>query len=322
MHHDQPHRQNQWRQSGEYPQQSSSSRPTPTSRSPYPEQGQFQAESPPGVTPQQVQQGYNASQGQYWNTPQQPQYGHPEQYGQQQQQDPYGQQRQVNQQQQPAGQPPQGSQYPPQGYPQQGQQAPPAGGPQSQSGGPPQQWHQPPSHQATDPQAQQPQHGRYQQPGIGTESTRAGRSRPQLQPVTVEELIATDVVTADPDTPIDSVAKMMHEADVGSVVVVEGERPVGIITDRTLGLMLRDPSKLEDMTAGDCIQDDLVTGTTELSVFDALRRLEDAGVRRLPIVDEDGEKLEGIVTLDDILVLFESELATATGIIKAQSPRL
>ena len=47
----------------------------------------------------------------------------------------------------------------------------------------------------------------------------------------------------------------------------------------------------------------------------------EAGVRRLPIVDENGT-LEGIVALDDILVLLGTELGNATEIIREQSPRL
>jgi CBS domain-containing protein len=65
---------------------------------------------------------------------------------------------------------------------------------------------------------------------------------------------------------------------------------------------------------------DLVTGTPDTNVFDAVSTLGDAGVRRLPIVGEDG-RLEGIVTLDDLIVLLGSEMGNATEVIKQQSTR-
>src|SRR5919109_300795 len=50
----------------------------------------------------------------------------------------------------------------------------------------------------------------------------------------VRDIMNTDVATAIPGTPISEVAKLMAEQDVGSVVIVEGTRPVGIVTDRDL----------------------------------------------------------------------------------------
>lgn len=144
---------------------------------------------------------------------------------------------------------------------------------------------------------------------------------PQLQPVTIEEIIETDVVTAERDTPIATVVAKMAEKNVGSVIIVEDDSPVGIITDRSITLALESTPDVTEQEAGDHISEDLVTGTTDMSVFDVLQWLEEEEIRRLPIVDEDGS-LEGIVTLDDILVLLGAELEHATSIIRAQSPRL
>jgi CBS domain-containing protein len=159
------------------------------------------------------------------------------------------------------------------------------------------------------------------QPGArGARPAQAGG--PRLLEVTIEEIVETDVVTVQPDTPIATVVAHMAEEDVGSVVVVEDEKPVGLITDRTVALALESTPDITEQEAESLLSDDLVTGTTEMSSFEALRRLEDEQVRRLPIVDDDRDTLEGIVTLDDILVLLGAELENATSIIRAQSPRL
>lgn len=141
-----------------------------------------------------------------------------------------------------------------------------------------------------------------------------------MQPVTLEEVVRTDVVTAEPDTPISTVVARMAEEDVGSVVVVEESRPVGIVTDRTIALALDGTPDVTDRRVEELVSGDLVTATTDTSVFDAIDTMQEAGIRRLPVVGEEGD-LEGIVTLDDIVVLLCSELGDVTGIIESQMPR-
>ena len=144
----------------------------------------------------------------------------------------------------------------------------------------------------------------------------------QMQPVKIEEIVQTDVVTADPDTGINEVLSMMAEEDVGSVVVVEDGTPIGVLTDRKIALALADGGEIEQIQAEDLVQDqDPVTASTDMTLLEALQQLNDENIRRLPVVNEDGE-LEGILTLDDVLVLFGNALNRATGVIEAQSPRL
>jgi CBS domain-containing protein len=158
------------------------------------------------------------------------------------------------------------------------------------------------------------------QQGMGVGATGGGH-QPRLQPITVENIVATDVVTAQRDTPIATVVAEMAEKEVGSVVVVEDDEPVGILTDRKIALALESTPDVSERTAGDLTGGDLVTGSTDMNVFEAIDLLSDHEIRRLPVVDDDGS-LAGILTLDDIVVLQGSELNKATQIIKAQSPRL
>lgn len=117
-----------------------------------------------------------------------------------------------------------------------------------------------------------------------------------------------------------TVVGQMADEEVGSVVIVEDDRPIGIVTDRSIALALETTPDVADREARDLASEDLVTGTTEMTVFDALQELSDNGVRRLPIVDED-DTLQGIVTLDDIVVLLSTELSNASEVIRDQSAR-
>lgn len=56
--------------------------------------------------------------------------------------------------------------------------------------------------------------------------------------MTVERLARTDVVTVGPDALVREVAEAMFDRSVGSVVIVEGEKPVGLVTDRDLTVEL------------------------------------------------------------------------------------
>jgi len=158
------------------------------------------------------------------------------------------------------------------------------------------------------------------QPGMGPQGMQPGIT-PQLESVDIEDVIQTDVVTAEPDTPVPAVASMMEKEDVGAVIVVDDEEPVGVITDRKIALSLQEQEDASEQTAEDVMTEDLVSGTTVITVFEVLDKMSEEDIRRFPIVDEDGS-LEGIVTLDDLLVLLGTEIERATEIIQSQSPRL
>lgn len=159
-----------------------------------------------------------------------------------------------------------------------------------------------------------------QQPSMGPQGMQPGIT-PQLQSVDIEDIIQTDVVTAEPDTPIPTVASMMAKEDVGAVIVADAEKPVGIITDRMIALLFQEQEDTFEQTAADLMTEDLVYGTTMMTVFEVLDEMGEAGIRRFPIVDEDGT-LEGIVTLDDLLVLLGKEIQSATEIIQSQLSHL
>lgn len=128
-------------------------------------------------------------------------------------------------------------------------------------------------------------------------------------------------MTAETDTPIATIVAQMSEEEVGAVVVVDDSKPVGILTDRSIALSIKETPDLSDQTAEDLMSGEIVTGTDEMTVLEALEQLNENGIRRLPVVDED-EELIGIVTLDDIIVLLGSELEDTAGIIQSQSSRL
>lgn len=128
----------------------------------------------------------------------------------------------------------------------------------------------------------------------------------------VGELCNREVVIAQREQTIKEVAKLMRARHVGSVVVVEGSaacaRPVGIITDRDLvvEIMAQEVDE-EKVTVGDIMASDLLLAREDDSVADTIRLMRSRGVRRVPVVSEQGW-LAGILAADDFLEFLVEEL--------------
>ena len=138
--------------------------------------------------------------------------------------------------------------------------------------------------------------------------------------MTVYDIARYDVVTADPGTTISELAFQMANERVGSVVVLDGDEVVGIVTDRDIALdVLGTGADPNEYTARDVMTPDpLVVGSDD-GVMDTVRAMHEASVRRVPVVDEDGG-LVGIVTMDDLLVMLATELSNLAGVVEAESP--
>lgn len=136
--------------------------------------------------------------------------------------------------------------------------------------------------------------------------------------MTVKNIARTDVITVHPTAPIQSVAELMAEKGVGSIVVVEDDAPIGLITDRDIGLEIWEHDDLSSVTVEDLMTTDPVTIEADTEIYEALQTARDAEVRRLPIT-ENGN-LTGIVTLDDVIVLLAGELSEVSNVIQGHSP--
>lgn len=103
-----------------------------------------------------------------------------------------------------------------------------------------------------------------------------------------------------PDTPLSQVAELMEAEDVGVVPVVEGDRLVGMVTDRDI--VVRAVAKGKDprgMPAAEISSRELVTVEPDRNLSDALQLMARYQVRRLPVIDED-ERLVGVVSQADV----------------------
>ena len=144
----------------------------------------------------------------------------------------------------------------------------------------------------------------------------------------VEDVMTREVVTAQQDTPFKELVRLMHEHRVSGVPVVDGHgKLVGIVTEADLlvaeeaqaapsergrsplewfihpGRLAAVQDRAEDLRARDVMTGDVVAAAPGMRVQDAVKTLLDAGVKRLPVVDQDG-RVVGIVSRRDLLEPF------------------
>lgn len=136
--------------------------------------------------------------------------------------------------------------------------------------------------------------------------------------MTIQDLITRSPAIVGGGDAVSEAASRMKEKDVGSVVVVDGDDIVGILTDRDIAMRVvaleRDPATVtvaEVMTRGPvCLRGDC-------DVEECVKRMEEHGVRRIPIVDAD-DRLLGVVSLDDVLMHFGRTMGKAAALIHAE----
>lgn len=132
------------------------------------------------------------------------------------------------------------------------------------------------------------------------------------------DVSARKPVTAGPTETLLSVARQMREHNVGAVVIVENEKPVGIITDRDLALALGAQGVAPQEVVKSVMSAPVRTVPEGAGIFAATQCMRDVGVRRLAVVDADG-RLVGIVSLDDLLRLLGGELYNLAEGIKRET---
>jgi CBS domain-containing protein len=141
----------------------------------------------------------------------------------------------------------------------------------------------------------------------------------------VGEVCNREVVVVNRDQSILDAAKLMRSFHVGDVVVVQDagsvRTPVGILTDRDIVVkLLAREIDLAVVSIGDAMSFDLVTAGEEDSVIDAIEKMRNHGVRRIPVVSSQGG-LEGILSLDDCLELVAEQVGDLVQLIKTEQRR-
>jgi len=134
--------------------------------------------------------------------------------------------------------------------------------------------------------------------------------------MTVSTVCTRLVVTAHPEDTVQAVAKRMAQYDVGSLIIVEANTPVGIITDRDLVVRVM----AQDQTSHALAVRTVMTGnpvcvSEHMPIEAAIALMHGHQIRRLVVVN-DAKTLVGILSLDDLLLHLSAEQHAVAGLMR------
>jgi CBS domain-containing protein len=118
--------------------------------------------------------------------------------------------------------------------------------------------------------------------------------------VEVRRLLRKAPVTVSRNRSLVEAAGLMDRHSVGMLVVTQGERVIGVVTDRDLAVRSLARGRALEERVGDVMTSDVATVDASSDITRAIAILRERGVRRLPVLDNG--RLVGVITVDDLLV--------------------
>lgn len=115
----------------------------------------------------------------------------------------------------------------------------------------------------------------------------------------ISDVMTREVATVRPDQTAREAATFMLNADAGSIPVTEGDRLIGMITDRDIAVRGIAKGHGPDTPVREMMTSGIICARIGDNVEDVANRMCEAQVRRLPVID-DNEQLVGIVSLGDL----------------------
>jgi CBS domain-containing protein len=115
----------------------------------------------------------------------------------------------------------------------------------------------------------------------------------------ISEVMTTEVETITAEQTAREAASFMLRADAGSIPVCEGDKVVGMITDRDIAVRGVAEGRGPDTPVSELMSDGIVCAREDDDVQDVARRMSEEQVRRLPVLDAE-DRLCGIVSLGDL----------------------
>ena len=116
----------------------------------------------------------------------------------------------------------------------------------------------------------------------------------------VRDVMSKDVKVVSPDSSVKEVVADMNKFNIGSIVVLEGDRPVGVISERDVLRKVVEPCLApESLTARQIMTSPVITIGEMASIEEAAKLMARKKVRKIPVMDK--QKLVGILTFTDIV---------------------
>jgi CBS domain-containing protein len=128
-----------------------------------------------------------------------------------------------------------------------------------------------------------------------------------LNTTKIKDLMTKGIISINSNDDAITASKIMIHKNIGSVLVLDGSNPVGIITERDIvKKVITDCKNICEIRASDLATRDLITLGPDNSVKQALITMYKNKIKRIPIQDPKTGELIGIITTYDIIAAFNS----------------
>ena len=124
--------------------------------------------------------------------------------------------------------------------------------------------------------------------------------------ITVKDIMTKSVISIDSSASINDAAKMMEDAKVGAIVVMENNTPIGIVTDRDFAVKVAAHAYAISDPVKKIMSSPLITINPDESVWMISDLMYTRGIRKIPVIDND--QVVGMVTATDLV----NQLAVST----------
>ncbi|MBT8252322.1 MAG: CBS domain-containing protein [Nitrosopumilus sp.] len=119
--------------------------------------------------------------------------------------------------------------------------------------------------------------------------------------ITIKDVMTKSVISVDASMTINETAKMMEDAKVGAVIIMENNTPIGIVTDRDFAVKVAAHAYEISSPIKQIMSSPLLSINSDESVRNAADLMFERGVRKLPVLEDD--KVVGMITATDIVNL-------------------
>ncbi len=134
----------------------------------------------------------------------------------------------------------------------------------------------------------------------------------------VKDVMNTNVVVAKAEATIREASEVMNKYNIGSLVVVKEGGIAGIITEHNVLESVAAGKNPDETKIGDVMSPEVVTVAPDNTIEQAVDLMVQHKIKKLPVVD--GEKLMGIVTASDIIVVEPKLVASIANLISIKLP--
>jgi len=159
--------------------------------------------------------------------------------------------------------------------------------------------------------------------GQGYRSSRDSRNEHRGREVNIlrcSDIMTKNVTVCAPQTVLRDVAEKMQDDGIGSIPVVDGGRLMGIVTDRDIVCrVIAEGRDTRAATVSEAMSEDVVTCGPDESVHDAIRKMGEHQIRRIPVCDTNG-RLRGIISMADIALEAERDRDLADALERISQP--